>query len=166
TWAEAQPLVLVLENAHWMDEASEALTKILAQQAASTAPLMLLLVHRPELIGGVAPWAELVRLPYFAALVLDEMRDDEMQTFLTHRLGQAATPLLLSVVQTLAQGNPFFAHELVNAMRQSGKIVLDDGMWQVAPDLVRTLQRADFVIQVDGKWQLKPHVDLSTVKLG
>ena len=166
TWAASQPLILVLENAHWMDEASEALTKILAQQAVGTASLMVLLVHRPELIGGVTPWADLVRLPYFMALVLDEMRDNEMQAFLTYQLGQATTPLLLAIVQTLAQGNPFFAHELVNAMRQSGKVGLEDGLWQIAPELIHTLQRADFVTQVDGKWQLKPHVDLSTVKMG
>ena len=166
TWAQAQPLILILENAHWMDEASEALTQILAQQAAGTSPLMILLLHRPELIGGVIPLPELVRLPYFTALVLDEMRNEQMQTFLTYQLGDAPSPLLLAVVQTIGQGNPFFAHELVNAMRQAGKILKEDDVWQISSELVHLLQRADYVTQVDGTWLLKPNVDLSTVKLG
>lgn len=166
TWAIAQPLILILENAHWMDEASEALTQILAQQVAGTSPLMILLLHRPELIGGIVPLPELVRLPYFTALVLDEMRDDEMRALIQHYLGNTPSPLLLSIVQTLAQGNPFFAHELVNAMHQGDKILLEDDIWQVSAALVRLLQRADFVTQLNGIWQLKPNVDLSTVKLG
>lgn len=166
TWTQDQPLILVLENSHWMDEASEALTQIVAQQVSGTSPLMILLVHRPELVGGSVHLPELIRLPYFTALVLDEMRDNEMNAFLTHQLGHEASSLLLAIVQTTAQGNPFFAHELVNAMRQGEKIVLEDERWEIIPELVRRLQRAGFVTQVEGKWQLKPNVDLSTVKLG
>lgn len=166
TWAQNQSLILLLENSHWMDEASEALTQVIAQQVCGTAPLMLLLLHRPELVGGSVHLPELVRLPYFTALVLDELRDHDMKAFLQYQLEHEPSSLLLAIVQTTAQGNPFFAHELVEAMRKGGKINLEDGRWEIIPELVGRLQRADFVTQVAGKWELKPNVDLSTVKLG
>ncbi|MCL4869658.1 MAG: tetratricopeptide repeat protein [Anaerolineae bacterium] len=166
TSASRQPLILILDNAHWMDEASESLTEVLAHQAVGTAPLMLLLLYRPELIGGTVPLPDLVRLPYFTALVLDEMRDAQIQALLTTQLGQPVSPLLLAVIQTLAQGNPFFAAELVNAMRQGGKVIQEEGAWTISADLVQLLQKSDLLNQQQGTWQLKPNVDLSSVKLG
>lgn len=166
TWAQAQPLVLILDNAHWMDEASEALTQTLGQQTCGTAPIMILMLHRPELVGTTTPLPELTRLPYFTALLLDEMRDKQMQALLTEYLGQSPSQLFLSIVQTLAHGNPFFARELANTMRQSKQIVARNGHWEIAYELIHLLQRSDFVNQVNGEWQLKPNVDLSTVKLG
>jgi predicted ATPase/class 3 adenylate cyclase len=166
TWAKSQPLILILDNAHWMDEASAVLTQVLAQQACGTASIMILMLHRPELVGDTMPLPELTRLPYFTVLLLDEMRDAQMRPLLTQHLGSPLSSLVLSIVQTLANGNPFFARELTSAMRQGRQILEEDGNWEISYDLIRLLQRADFIIQVNGKWQLKPNVDLSAVKLG
>lgn len=166
TWAKTQPLILILDNAHWMDEASAALTQVLAQQACGTASIMILMLHRPELVGDTMPLPGLTRLPYFTVLLLDEMRDAQMRPLLTEHLGSPLSSLVLSIVQTLANGNPFFARELTSAMRQGRQILEEDGNWEISYDLIRLLQRADFVNQVNGKWQLKPNVDLSAVKLG
>ena len=166
TWAQAQPLVLIIDSAHWMDEASEALTQLLGQQAAGTAPVMLLLLTRPELVGSSTQLPELIRLPYFTTLMLAEMQEAQTRQLLEQFLEGDVSPLLLSVVQTLAHGNPFFLHELLLAMRATGQIAQQDGLWQISPELVLLLQRADFVTQVDGRWLLKPNVDLSSVKLG
>ena len=166
TWAEIQPLVLIIDGAHWMDEASEALTQLLGQQAVGTAPVMLLLLARPELVGSAAPLPELLRLPYFATIALVEMGDAQTQLLLEQWLDGAISPLLLAIVQTLAHGNPYFAHELVMAMQASGKVAQQEGEWEMSADLVQLLHRADFVTQVNGRWRLKPNVDLSSVKLG
>ncbi len=166
TWAQTQPLILIIDNAHWMDEASEALAQLLGQQAAGTAPVMLLLLTRPELVGSERPLSELMRLPYFVTLMLDELQEAQTQYLLEQFLAGDVSPLLLTVVQTLAHGNPFFIHELELAMRADGKIEQQNGVWQISPELVLLLQRADFVTQVDGRWVLKSNVDLSSVKLG
>jgi len=166
TWAQIQPLVLIIDGAHWMDEASEALTQLLGQQAVSTAPVMLLLLTRPALVGSSTSLTELIRLPYFATLSLAEMKDAQTEHLLEQFLNGAVSPLLLAVVQTLAQGNPYFIHELVMAMQASGKIEQQEGVWEVSTDLVQLLHRAEFVTQVNGRWFLRPNVDLSSVKLG
>lgn len=166
TWAQAQPLILIVDSAHWMDEASEALTQLLGQQAVGTAPVMLLLLTRPGLVGSATPLQALSRLPYFTTLMLDELQEAQTQRLLAQFLEGEVSPLLLAVVQTLAHGNPFFIHELVLAMRPAGQIEQQDGVWQISPELVLLLHRADFVTQVDGRWLLKPNVDLSSVKLG
>jgi predicted ATPase/class 3 adenylate cyclase len=165
-WAEAQPLVLILDNAHWMDEASLMLTQLLGQQAAGTAPVLLLLLSRPEQVGSPMPLPDLLRLPYLTTILLDEMKTEQTQVLLEQFLEGQVAPLLLSVVQTLAHGNPFFVRELVLAMQVAGKIGRYDGIWQLSPELLHVLQRADFVTQVDGRWLLKPNVDLSSVKMG
>ena len=68
------------------------------------------------------------------------------------RLGTPATPLLLSVVQELAQGNPFFVDELIDAMQQGGQIIQqDDGRWQVAPGIFDILRAAEFLVDQDGE---------------
>ena len=166
TWAQKRPLILIIDNAHWMDEASAALTQQLGQQAVGTAPVTLLLLTRPEPVGSVNPLSELSKLPYFTTFLLDELQSAQCQQLIEQFLDGEGSPLLLTVVQTLGHGNPFFIRELVLAMRAAEQISQQDGIWQMSPELVLLLQRADFVTQVDGRWLLKPNVDLSSVKLG
>jgi len=40
TWARSTPVVLVVDNAQWMDEASQTLLQTLAQQVCGTAPVL------------------------------------------------------------------------------------------------------------------------------
>ena len=166
TWAQAQPLILIIDNAQWMDEASEALTQWLGQQAVGTAPVMMLLLMRPEQVGSTNPLEALTPLPYFTTLRLDELEEAQTEQLLKQILEGEISPLLLAVVQTLAHGNPFFCQELLLAMQAAGQIGQKEGVWHISPELVLLLQRADFVTQVDGRWLLKPNVDLSSVKLG
>ena len=166
-WARLQPLLIIVENAHWLDEASLALSQTLAQQAVPTVPVILLLVQRPELPGNTPLLPELAHLAYTTELVLDEMSDAEVAALLQRHLGQRSSPLLQSLVQRVSLGNPFFVGELITAMRQDGQIIqADDDTWHVADELLGILQRANFIVQTDGQWQLKPGTDLSSVKLG
>lgn len=166
-WARAQPLILILENAHWLDESSLALTQTLLQQVVSSQPVMLLLLHRPPLLGDPLLLPDLVDLPYYTELRLTEMPDEDVAAIMERRLGGPHTPLLLEVVQPMARGNPFFVGELLDTMRQSNQLTQDEaGVWRIADSLLAVLQRANFLTQVDGVWRLKPEADLSTVKLG
>jgi predicted ATPase len=167
TFTRPGPLVLVVENAHWLDEASLALTQTLAQQAAGVAPVMLLLLNRPASLGDAPLLPALATLTYYTELVLDEMPDEAVAALIQRRLGAPPSPLLLAIVQTMARGNPFFVGELLEAMRQDQQLVQDeDGAWRVADALLGLLQRANFVVLADGAWQLKPDADLSAVRLG
>lgn len=167
TWAENQPLAIVIDNAHWMDEASVALTLTLAQQACSTSPVLLFLAHRPASPGNPVLLSDLSELSNHAQFLLTPMAGTDVAGVGERVMGAPVSRLLLDVVRRIARGNPFFVSELLNAMREGGQItMLDNEMWGVSDELLDVMQRANFVVQMDAQWHLKEEADLSTVKFG
>jgi adenylate cyclase len=167
TWAQTQPLVLLIDNAHWMDEVSQSLLQTLAQQVCETAPAMIFIALRPIRIGDDPLFTELASLPNYTEFSLTEISKAEVAVLAERTLGALLSRLLLGIIQQTARGNPFFVGELLGAMRAGGQIVqIDTGEWRVSDELLEVLRRANFVMQVDGQSQLKGDADLSTVKLG
>jgi predicted ATPase len=167
SWAQTQPLVMLIDNAHWMDEASQALVQTVAQQVCGTAPALICLALRPVRPGDDPLFADLASLPNYAEFHLVEMNAAEVAAVAERTLGAPLTRLLLNVVRQTARGNPFYVGELLGAMRAGGQIVQsDNGEWRVSDDLLEVLRRANFVVQTDGQWQMRADADLSTVKLG
>ena len=166
-WALMQPLLLVIENAHWMDEASLALTRVVAQQAVVSDQILLLLIQRME-TKDVEPFLpELGELDHYIGITLEDMSDEEVALLVAHRLGSPPTPLLLSILQATARGNPFFVIELIDAMRQSEQLTRQpDGAWGLSSALLDLLRRANLSVQDDGLWLLRPDADLASVQLG
>jgi tetratricopeptide (TPR) repeat protein len=166
TQAQAQPLLLLVEDVHWMDEASLSLTLNLSR-AMAKAPLLLLLVHRPPVGEGQPLLADLNRLPYHTHLHLQELSPQGVAALVANRLQGRPSALVLALIQTQAQGNPFFAVELVNALRESGALYLrDDGRWTLTEALFNTLREANCLAKEDGDWVLAPQAPLSAVDLG
>nr|HNB52647.1 tetratricopeptide repeat protein [Anaerolineales bacterium] len=167
TWSQRQPLVMLIDNAHWMDEASQALTQTLAQQACGTSPAMIFLAPRPAAPGEPALLPALTELSNHTKIVLPQMSETEVAGVGERVMGAPLSKLLLDIVRRIARGNPFFVSELLNAMRGGGQITkLDTGVWGVSDDLLDVMQRANFVVQMDAQWHLKEEADLSTVKFG
>jgi predicted ATPase len=164
-WAGQQPLAILIENAQWMDEASLALAQVIAQQAAGTTPVLLLLIHRPAQLGEEQVLPKLNGLTNYIELVLAEMPADEMFFLVQDRLGGPASLLLQMLVQRLSQGNPFFLIELLETMRQGNMLSVSEFGLDISPELLLVLQTANLLVQAGGEWQLKPDVDLSAVKL-
>jgi class 3 adenylate cyclase/tetratricopeptide (TPR) repeat protein len=165
-WAQGQPLLLLVEDVHWMDEASLGLTLNLSR-AMAKAPLLLLLVHRPPVGEGQPLLADLNRLPYHTHLHLQELSPQGVAALVANRLQGRPSALALTLIQTQAQGNPFFAVELVNALHESGALYLrDDGRWALTEALFNTLREANCLAKEDGDWVLAPQAPLSAVDLG
>jgi predicted ATPase/class 3 adenylate cyclase len=166
-WAELAPQLLVVENAHWMDEASTILVEAVAQQLIGEQRVLLLLIRRPQATGEDTTLAKLDELPHHVSIALDEMPDEEVADLIRARLEDSPDRLVIDVIQEMARGNPFFAGELVDAMRQSGQLIKEEkGGWHGSDELLRVLRAADFLARDKGAWMLKPGVNLSTVKLG
>lgn len=120
--ADADPLVVVLDDAHWMDSASWAL----ALAARARLPkLLLVLLQRP----GDAPAAletleaagELLRLP------LSRLTRDEVSAVLCRRFGVTALDDgLADFLHERAGGNPFYAVALGVALRDAGSLEISD----------------------------------------
>lgn len=167
TWARSKPLLLVIDNAHWMDEASQALLQTVAQQVCGTAPVLILLALRPSQSGDTPMFADLASLPNYTEFALPPMTATEIAAVAERILDAPPNRLLLDIIQRMARGNPFFIGELLSAMKTGGQIKPSpDGLWWVSHELLNILRRADFVAQAEGQWQLRADADFSTVKLG
>ena len=166
-WARAQPLLILLEDAHWLDEASQDLTLAVARVVSKT-PTILAVVHRPPLDEGQSILSELDPLANYHLLDLGELSPAGVGAAVTHRLPGAPSPLLLELIQLQARGNPFFVEELVDTLRELGHLTHQtDGTWTLAEPVVTALQAAHCLRQNQaGQWTLDPDVPLSTADLG
>ena len=166
-WASRRPMAIILENGHWMDEASLSLAQTLAQQATTTSPFLLLLVHRQEHMGEKVLLGPLNSLANYTEVALGPLRDIEVTALMQRQLGGRPEPLVRDIVQRTARGNPFYISELLAAMRQGGQVqTAEDGLWHIEAGLLDGLRRANMVAQEGGQWRLIPEADLTAVKLG
>ena len=125
----AAPLVLALEDCHWLDPLSRDLLEALAR-ACADRPVLLVLAYRPsaEPGGGVG----IGNLPQFSEIVLDELDRPSAAMLIRSRLapilGTDVEPpeALVELVTDRAQGNPFYVEELLNFIRSKGVDFTDD----------------------------------------
>ena len=165
SWAQARPLLLLIDDAHWMDEASKALTLALGR-ALTSMPVLLILSQRPPLPDNpLVP--ELDGLSFCQKLDLDELAPQGVATLIAHRLGGQPSLLALSLIQAETQGNPFFVEEVVDTLRESGNLYRrEDGEWWLAEQMFNALKQADCLVREENHWKLAPNASLSAVDLG
>ena len=117
------PLVVVLEDCHWLDPLSRDLLEVLARALASLS-VMLVLAYRPstDVGGGLG----IENLPHFGEIALAELDDENAAQLIRSKLGQMlgaeaeAPAALVELVTARAQGNPFYIEELLNYIRSQG----------------------------------------------
>ncbi len=113
TGSRRRPLLLVVEDLHWIDRVSEDFFARLVESIQG-APLALLCTYRP---GYQAPW---MQASYATQLALPRLTPAESLVVLRAVLGErAADPEALEPIVQKADGNPFFLEEL-------GRALLDD----------------------------------------
>jgi len=135
-WATERPLVLALEDAHWLDTLSWDLALQVARTlTVARVPLLLLVAMRP-LKGKVArsePQA-LLGMAETEHMPLESLSPDEAVALAAARLGVAQEGLpdgVAELVRSRSGGNPFFAEELVYTLRDNGLIALKTQAGQV-----------------------------------
>jgi len=162
-WAKAQPLVLLIEDAHWLDEASLRLAVALGR-IITNMPVLLVLVQRPR---DQSLFPDLNRLPEYQHLILGELSAQGVTGLVTNRLQGKFSHLALALIQNLVQGNPFFTEELVDTLRQSGHLYRENGgPWTLSARLFKALQEANCLVKnKGGEWALAPDASLSGVEL-
>lgn len=142
--ARAVPLVIVIEDAHWLDSASWAL---LERASLLDVPLLLVIATRP--IGAPPPEFERIRSsPKTQLLVLEPLPAADVSSLVEQRLGvHSLSPPVLDLICERAEGNPFFSEELAFALRDAGVILLHGDAYELAPNVpdLRTLQFPDTV---------------------
>lgn len=119
--AKDMPLLLVLEDSHWIDPSTAELMQELARQAASL-PLLLLTTYRDEIED---PWTD---IPGITRIRLERFGDAECADFVRRIAGAALlTGGQVDAILARADGVPLFVEELTRAvMDQHGGNSLAD----------------------------------------
>jgi predicted ATPase/class 3 adenylate cyclase len=125
--ARTQPIVLVVEDLHWVDPSTLELVEMLAEQAA-TAPLLLICTARPEFRPG---WP--VR-SHYAHLILNRLNRRDTRELVSGLVFESRLSLdMVDAVTARADGVPLFAEELA-------RLMLERNGGASGPDIPATLE--------------------------
>lgn len=114
--------VIMIEDLHWLDEASEEFASALVEAVVGTRTLLLVNYRA----AYTAPW---IGLPYFEQVDLADLSAPDMDALVAELLEPlTALPDIGQLVCRRAGGNPFFAEELVRTLAESNLIAPETGL--------------------------------------
>ena len=137
--ATQQPMVLVLEDLHWVDPSTEELLDRLMARVPQ-APLLLVLTYRPSFNP---PWQETDRL---RRIHLERLNEEQTLTMVRHLTGGRPLPEgVREQVIERTDGVPIFVEELTKTILESGLLVETEERFELDGPLTplaipRTLQ--------------------------
>jgi energy-coupling factor transporter ATP-binding protein EcfA2 len=121
--AAERPLLVVLDDLQWSDEATIELLAALATPLGEL-PVMVLAAYRSDGLPREhrLRWLrnELRRARRLDELALEPFDAEATARLLSELLGEEPSPALVGAVQDRTMGSPFFAEELVAALRLRG----------------------------------------------
>jgi class 3 adenylate cyclase/tetratricopeptide (TPR) repeat protein len=123
--SQVQPLLLVVENLHWIDAETQAVLDSLVENLPTTR-MLLLVNYRPEYQHG---WGSKA---YYTQLRLDPLPPASAEDLLQALLGD--DPSLAPLTRLLiarTEGNPFFLEESVRALVETGVLVGQPGAYRL-----------------------------------
>lgn len=119
--AKVAPLLLVLEDCHWLDPLSHDLLEVIGR-AIVDLPVLIVMAYRPLQLERLKE-ARLEKLPYFTEIPLLDFTPQEAELLIGLKLKQffgdqdQAPPALVERITERAQGNPFYIEELLNYLQ-------------------------------------------------
>jgi class 3 adenylate cyclase/tetratricopeptide (TPR) repeat protein len=115
--SQAQPLILFLEDIHWMDKISEEFFAYFSR-CLSNHPILMLTAYRSE---ASPPWAQ---GPHYQRVGLETLNPLSSVRLMRNLLGGLELdPDLEKKIAEKAGGNPFFLEEIVRELRDRGDLV-------------------------------------------
>src|SRR5215217_4306002 len=129
--AAARPLVLVVEDLHWADQAMLEFLEYLVEHSADL-PLLILATARPELLERQPGWGEgshaSTRIP------LGALSDLETARLVAALVGRSSLPVgVQALLLERAAGNPLYAEEFARLLADHGLVL--EGEVAAAPDI-------------------------------
>lgn len=126
-------LLLIIEDAQWLDSASWALVTAVRQQVH---PLLLVLATRP--LAGAIPgeYGQLCQAEGTCHLKLETMSQKDALALACQRLGaKVLEPRVARLIYEKTEGHPFFSEELAYVLRDARLIVIDEaGVCRFSPE--------------------------------
>ena len=121
--ASQSPLLIILEDLHWMDSASWI---FLADVYQKVRPLMLVLTTRPLSPPVPQEFKTIADRSDTHFMKLQPMKLDDVEDLVCQRLGVVSIPPVVSkLIREKSEGHPFFAEELAYALRDSGVLLIE-----------------------------------------
>src|SRR5215470_11488847 len=125
--------VILLEDLHWFDGASDAYLEMTVDSLPATHDL-LLVTFRPEYR---ARW---IQRSYYQQLPLQPLAPEAIRALLRNQLGEdPSVAALPEIIHARTNGNPFFIEEVVQSLAEIGQLVGGRGAYRLATP-VDTLQ--------------------------
>ena len=132
----ASPIALIVEDAHWLDSLSWELV-LSASRALANRPALFVVTHRPYAEIVPSQHAALAQTRGAKKLPLGALPPEETVALAAARLGLESSGLpegLVALLAERAEGNPFFAIELIGALRDQGLLTIEEGACAVVGD--------------------------------
>ena len=150
--SEERPIVLVIENVHWVDASSEEFLRLLADGVGDRR-VLLILTTRPE---RPMEW-----LPSAAQTIQLEGLDPEDIRDMVHALlgTRAVSASFFQILLAKGEGNPLYVEEILRQVQETGGIVIEQGEVRlragdvVVPETIRDIIAA----RVDGLLESLKH---------
>ena len=125
--ARTQPALFIIEDAQWIDAASESMLADFLTVIPQT-PSMVLITCRPEYAGA------LTRVHGAQTIALAPLGDADTAALIGELLGSdPSVGELAAALAERAAGNPFFAEEIVRELAQRGVLAGQRGATSAGP---------------------------------
>ncbi|MGH7323072.1 MAG: AAA family ATPase, partial [Candidatus Rokuibacteriota bacterium] len=125
------PLVVVVEDLHWIDKTSENVFASLVTDLPG-APIMFVSTYRP---GYRPPWID---KSFATQMALSPLSPEDSLTMMRSVLQTEIPDPLVRMILTKAEGNPFFLEELCRAVEEQGNLNTAPGV----PDTIEEVLSA------------------------
>ena len=119
--SESTPLILIIENMHWVDAASE---EFLAHLAAGLPRhhVLLVLTTRP---GYAAPW---LAPPLAETVTLEGLGEGDVRGMVRTLLAaEEIAERLFKILAEKSEGNPLYVEEILRQLQETGGVVVEGG---------------------------------------
>ncbi len=127
-----RPLVLLLDDLQWADDATLQLLHFLPRQFGATH-LRIVGAYRPEEVPTDCALAQLITAWQQSGnlIPLAALEQSSMALLIEDRLGGPPTPNLVQQLQERSAGNPLFAVQLLRLLQQEGLVHQRNGAWEL-----------------------------------
>ena len=122
------PVILLLEDVHWLDEDSKAFLQRLTQELGLKQhhPIVLLATARQEGMGSVLGDGVV-----YQEINLDQMSPADQASLAANQLGDPVGADLLELLVERAEGNPFFAEQILRYLQEQGLLLFTEAKWRL-----------------------------------
>src|SRR5262245_51286621 len=127
--AARQPVLMVLEDSHWLDPTSTELFERVIERS-QTLPLMLLITFRPEF---APPWTS---YPHMTSLTLNRLgRRHSTEMIAAVAGGKPLPPAIVDQIWAKTEGVPLFVEELTKTVLEASFLRETDNAYELAGPL-------------------------------